>query len=212
LWGGLCGRWRTGFPVRGGHKARSYVHSLLLMPTNRLVLVFAFLTLLMGGLALYFGVLVGRQKSELALARRQVLERDRMLFRQDRGTSTAPNPPAEPVDLDTIKVEEPAAAVFADELGSLTGDELSDLMKAGLPADPEAFLEKDLRRQADDLSTGSNDPNATLEDIRILSPHFALASWHDGHSSGTAVVRYDVQSATQINWKVLDWGTAEVNP
>lgn len=186
------------------------------MPTNRLILVFAFLTLLMGGLALYFGVLVGRQKSELALAQRQVLERDRMLFRQDRSGSPTPSlTPAEPVDLDTIKVEEPAAAVFADELGSLTGDELSDLMKAGLPADPEAYLEQDLRRQAASLAGGTTQaPTApAIEDVRILSPHLALMSWHTASGSGTAVARYDLSTASadqlHVTWKVLDWGTAE---
>ena len=181
------------------------------MPPNRLVLIFAFLTLLMGGLALYFGVQLGRAKADLAMTRKQVLERDRMLFRQERAHQhevttedaiTALNP-------DSVKVEPPAAAVFADELGSLNGEQLSDLMKAGLPADPEAFLRADLVKQAPGLHPGDDDPIPTIDDVRILTPHFALAAWHDGRSSGSGVFRYDVRGAGQVSWRVLDWGARE---
>ncbi|MBC7449746.1 MAG: hypothetical protein H7330_16975 [Hymenobacteraceae bacterium] len=180
------------------------------MRPNSLVLVFAVLTLLMGGLALYFGFQLGQAKAALALTRQQVLERDRMLFRQERVHQHEVTSADVMVglDTDTVKVEAPAAAVFADELGSLTGEQLSELMKAGLPADPEAFLRADLTKQAPALATGT-DPAVVIEDVRVLTPRFVLASWHDSHGGGEALFGYEVRGAGQVKWRVLDWGALQ---
>ncbi len=177
------------------------------MRTNRLVLVFAFLTLLMGGMALYFGVSVGRLKSDLTLARQQVLERDRMLYRQERAVQhevTTADALAD-LDPDTVKVEAPAAAVFADELGTLTGEDLSDLMKAGLPADPEAFLRADLQKNAATLFGGK------VTDVRILSKHAALVAFDAPDTHATAFLQYRVLGPGRVEWRQVELDIDDVN-
>lgn len=170
------------------------------MPTNRLLLAFAFLTLLMGGLALYFGIQLSQTTSALTLARQQVLERDRMLFRQERArqheVTTADA--GSGFKSDTVKVEPPAAAVFADELGSITGEQLSNLMKAGLPADPEAFLRADLQKNAQTLFGGK------VTDVRILSEHAALVAFDAPDLDATAFVQFQVTGPGQVDWHVVE--------
>lgn len=171
------------------------------MPTHRLPLLLAVLTLLMGGLALYSFVKLGHARQELALAQQQVLARDRMLFRQEAALHrAADDSAAQAINTDTVKVQPPAAAVFADELGSLTGEQLSDLMKAGLPEDPEAFLRRDLQQHQATLLPGG----AHLTDVRILTPHHALAAWADDQQTGYAVLRYEVQGPGKVSWKTLE--------
>ncbi len=178
------------------------------MPTNRSVLVFAVLTLLMGALALYFGFQFGQTKAALAITRQQVLERDRMLFRQERAyqheLTTADADAA--FASDTVKVEPPAAAVFADELGSLNGEQLSNLMKAGLPADPEVFLRQDAIKHSAALLPAGADAGGTgqITDVRILTAHYALAAFRDGSTTGTALLRYDVTGPGRVTWRALD--------
>jgi hypothetical protein len=178
------------------------------MASSRLVLLFAVLTVLMGGLALYFGVQLGRARSALELTRQQVLERDRMLFRQERARQSAATDPAATgagSASDTVRVEPPAAAVFADELGSLTGEQLSNLMKAGLPADPEAFLRKDLERNAQTLFGGR------VTDVRILSEHAALVAFEATDLAATAFVQYRVTGPGQVEWRQIERDIDDVN-
>lgn len=181
----------------GGRETRPYVYQPMIpSSSNRLALVFASLTLLMGGLTLYFGVQLGKTRSALELARQQVLARDRVIFRQSAAheraaaTTTTPAPGA-----DTVKVEPPAAAVFADELGSLTGEQLSELMKAGLPADPEAFLRADLQKNAATLLGG------TVTDVRILSTHAALVAFDAPDTDATAFMQYRVTGPGKVEWR-----------
>jgi hypothetical protein len=177
------------------------------MPQNRLVLVFAIVALLMSGLALFFSVRLGQTKRELNLTRQQVLERDRMLFRQERAYQHEVAPANAVSANDTVRVEAPAAAVFADELGTLTGEELSALMKAGLPADPEAFLRSDLAQKLPSLLPG--DGTIVLDDARILTPSCALARWVRGQGSGVAVLEYKVNGPGSVTWRILDQGATE---
>jgi hypothetical protein len=163
-------------------------------------LLLAVLTLLMSGLAIYSFIQLGHSRQALALAQKQVLARDRMLFRQEAAIHRAENDSAaQAIRTDTVKVLPPAAAVFADELGSLTGDQLSDLMKAGLPDDPEAFLRHNLQQHQAELLTGK----AHFTDIRILTPSHALAAWADDHRSGYAVLHYEVKGPGNVSWKTL---------
>ena len=156
----------------------------------------------MGGLALYFGVQLGQAKTAVALARQQVLERDRMLFRQERARQQTPTDvvPATHYSADTVRVEPPPAAVFADELGSLTGEQLSELMKAGLPADPEAFLRTDLERNAQRLFPDAG----RVSDVRILSPNAALVALAQDGGRVTALVQFRVTGSGAVAWRVAE--------
>jgi len=178
------------------------------MTSSRLPLLLALLTLLMGGVALYFFVRLNRATQELKLARQQVLARDRVIYRQEGARRRAEaDAPGRATGADTVKVEPPAAAVFADELGTLTGEQLSDLMKAGLPEDPEAFLKQDLRKhQAELLPAGTMGGTTRVTDARILTRHYVLAAYEDGHTAGHAVLRYDVRGPGQVEWRKLDAG------
>ena len=162
-------------------------------------LLLGFLTLVACGLAIFFYVQLRHARAGLGLANEQVLARDRVIFRQQRaGQQLAADSAARAALDDSVRVEMPASAVFADQLGSLTGAQLSDLMKAGLTADPEAALRNDLLRHQSELLPGTH-----LRDVRILTPHYALAA----DATGYALLRYDLSGPeSRISWKVLDHG------
>ncbi len=181
------------------------------MSSTRTSLLLAILTLLMAGVALLFFVQARRARSAATLAEQQILARDRIIIRQQQAAERAGRPlatneaTADPTAayVDTARVQLPASAVFADELGTLTGEDLSALIKAGLPEDPEGFLKADLSKRLPTLAAAEP---ATLDDARILTPHLALASWHDSQHNGIAVLRYTVRGANKLDWQVLDWG------
>ena len=171
------------------------------MPLPRLALVFAVLTLLMGGLALFFGIQLSQTKAALANTRQQVLERDRMLFRQERARQhdLTDVVPADGNGLpDSVRVEPPAAAVFADELGAITGEQISNLMKAGLPADPEAFLRRDLATKSLALFTDS----WRITDVRILSENAALVALEGTGGAITSLLQFRITEPGRVTWRV----------
>lgn len=158
-------------------------------------------------LAILFYWQFSQAQKEVNLARQRITDRDSRIYKQDRlidslqhKISGLPQPSA----ADTIQLETPPSAQFADELGSLSGSDISRLQKQGL-RNPEVDLKNSLMKNQGSLisAKGSVGGTMAIRDIRILNDRYALAYFEDGHNGGNMLLKYSVTKGA-ITWKVLD--------
>lgn len=89
----------------------------------------------------------------------------------------------------------------------LDDSEVSDLKKKGL-RNPAADLAADLQKHPELIPhkgvLGGTMGFGGTDFIRILSGHWALADFDDGHILGKALLKYSVSRKGKIKWKVVD--------
>lgn len=148
-------------------------------------------------LALFFYRKYALTDSELTLANQRILDRDRIIYNNQK-------------QLDALKTEKagksttPAIGTGTTGLGTLSPDELNSLREKGL-SDPEANLRNDLiSKQEILLPKGSLGGTMAIREVRILNDRFALAYYEDGHNGGHLLLRFTVEPDKRITWKVLD--------
>jgi hypothetical protein len=157
-------------------------------------------------LAIFFFWQYKSTQSDLALANQRMTDRDTQIYKQAKeieALKAGASGKAMAVEADTIKLETPPSAQFADELGSLSEAEISRLEKKGLE-NPELDLKNDLLKKTTLIpAQGTVGGTMAFRDIRILNDHYALAYFDDGHKGGNMLLKYSVANGN-ITWKVLD--------
>ncbi|WP_303311363.1 hypothetical protein [Hymenobacter sp. BT730] len=88
----------------------------------------------------------------------------------------------------------------------LTTAQLSRLVSRGL-GNPGTMLRTSLQRQQQRLLPAEGKVGGTMKirDISVLSDHYALASFDDGHSAGQMLLRYEAKGPQQISWQRVDY-------
>jgi hypothetical protein len=157
-------------------------------------------------LAIFFFWQYKATQSDLTLANQRMTDRDTQIYKQAKEIEvlkTQASGKSTLTDADTIKLETPPSAQFADELGSLSESDIARLEKKGLE-NPEVELKNDLLKKPNLISVKSTAGGTmAFRDIRILNDHYALGYFDDGHKGGNMLLRYNVSNGA-ISWKVLD--------
>ena len=100
-------------------------------------------------LAVFFFWQYKATQSDLALANQRMTDRDTQIYKQAKEIETLKNQASGKVisgNQDTIKLETPPSAQFADELGSLSESDIARLENKGLE-NPEVDLKNDLLKK-----------------------------------------------------------------
>ncbi|TPE43486.1 hypothetical protein [Pontibacter mangrovi] len=152
-------------------------------------------------LALYFYWQKNEAESRLSIADNQVAEIDQELEEQTEAIDSLEGMVLPP---DTMELVPPGGAAFVDELGSLSQSDVQRLRRKGLQ-NPETDLMNDLSRKQEELlpTKGVLGGTMTIRDSRILSDHYAMAYYEDGHIGGYMLLKYEVKDG-KVTWKVLD--------
>lgn len=148
-------------------------------------------------LALFFYRKYALADSELTLANQRILDRDRIIYNNQRQLDALKNEK-------TRKPAIPAAGMGTSGLGTLSPDELTSLREKGL-TNPEITLRDDLiSKQEILLPKGSLGGTMAIREVRIVNDRYALAYYEDGHNGGHLLLRFSIEPDKRINWKVLD--------
>ncbi|QNF31937.1 hypothetical protein HUW51_04055 [Adhaeribacter swui] len=148
-------------------------------------------------LALFFYRKYALAESELTLANQRILDRDRIIYNNEKRMEALKNET-------TGKANTPAIGTGTSGLATLSPEELNSLREKGL-ADPEANLRNDLiSKQEILLPKGSLSGTMAIREVRIVNDHYALAYYEDGHNGGHLLLRFTVEPDKRITWKVLD--------
>ncbi|KAA9340581.1 hypothetical protein [Adhaeribacter soli] len=170
-----------------------------------------FLFILLIAASLFLAILFYWQFSsaqkEVNLSRQRIADRDSKIYKQDRLIDSLQKRVTGLPQLaagDTIELETPPSAQFADELGSLSESDINRLQKKGL-RNPEVELKNSLIKNQSSLIPvkGTVGGTMTFRDIRILNDSYALAYFEDGHNGGNMLLKYSVANGV-VTWKVLD--------
>ncbi|PIQ20295.1 MAG: hypothetical protein COW65_15825 [Cytophagales bacterium CG18_big_fil_WC_8_21_14_2_50_42_9] len=147
-------------------------------------------------LAIFFYRRYTTTQIELELANRRIMDRDTEIYRLQKLVVPSKSLPLAPTEKVTS---------VPSSLGQLSAAEISRLQQKGLQ-EPEADLKANFAtNQKTILATNENqNNNKVLRDILILNEHYALAYFEENQRGGYVVLRYNVQSADQIDWQVLD--------
>lgn len=88
----------------------------------------------------------------------------------------------------------------------LTTTQLSRLANRGL-SNPAGMLRTSLERQQQRLLPAEGKVGGTpkVRSISILSDHYALATFDDGHQAGQMLLRYEATGPQQISWQRVDY-------
>ena len=94
----------------------------------------------------------------------------------------------------------------SDSRHLLNTAQLSRLVRRGL-GNPTTMLRTSLERQQQRLLPVEGKVGGTMKirDVSVLSDHYALASFDDGHSAGQMLLRYEAKGPQQITWQRVDY-------
>ena len=146
-------------------------------------------------------------KSELALEKQRITDRDTRIYKQDKLVDSLKKrlsgEPTHLTDADTIELPTPPSAQFMDELGSLSEADVNRLQKKGL-RNPEVDLKNSLMKNPQLIpAKGTAGGTMAFRDIRILNDRYALAYFEDGHNGGNMLLKFTVTNG-EVSWKALD--------
>lgn len=102
--------------------------------------------------------------------------------------------------------ESPAEMTSGEPHDLLTTAQLSRLVRRGL-GNPATMLRTSLERQQQRLLPAEGKVGGTMKirEVSILSDHYALATFDDGHSAGQMLLRYEAKGPQQISWQRVDF-------
>jgi hypothetical protein len=149
-------------------------------------------------LALFFYRKYALAESELALANQRLLDRDRIIYNNQK-------------QLDALKNNTPEQTADQQKNNSsattntLSLNDVNSLREKGLN-NPEINLRDDLISKQDILlPKGTLGGTMAIREVKILNDRYTLAYFEDGHNGGYMLLRFSIEPDKRINWKVLDY-------
>jgi hypothetical protein len=149
-------------------------------------------------LALFFYRKYALAQGELALANQRLLDRDRIIYNNQK-------------QLDALKNNTPEQTtnpqIVGNNVGSgnLSRNDVNSLREKGLN-NPEINLQNDLISKQDILlPKGTLGGTMAIREVKILNDRYTLAYFEDGHNGGYMLLRFSIEPDKRINWKVLDY-------